>query len=113
MKRSLFAQTDNDLVQMYDRNEYKQIEAFYRHPDFDGRYGTKNDLGLIRLDSPLKFNETVQPACLDFEEREIYEGALKVSLAILDPKTLKLFNDGVPRNTLIFISIVIFRICLI
>ena len=70
--------TDNDLVQIFNKKQYKPVKSFHQHPDYTGLLEIKNDVGLVELAEPLEFSETVQPACLDFEAREIYDGPLTV-----------------------------------
>lgn len=74
--------TDNDLVQIYNKKQYKPVAEFRQHPDFVGFSDLKNDIGLIKLAEPLEFGEAVQPACLGFDEVSLYDGALKVCLFV-------------------------------
>lgn len=74
----------NDLVQIFNRNQYKPIKSFHRHPDYQFFPGTLNDIALIQLEKPLEFSDAVQPACLDLEDHSLFDGALKVSSRVLD-----------------------------
>lgn len=68
---------ENDLVKIFERKQYAEVEAFYQHPEFSID-DTPNDIALIRLKQPLNFSQAVQPACLPTEHRERYDGVLKV-----------------------------------
>ena len=71
--------TENDLVQIYNKKQYAKIRRIFIHPNYE-RSSEINDVGLIELDQPLQLDgQSVQPACLGFDAKQIYDGALKVS----------------------------------
>lgn len=55
----------NDLVELYDRDQFVRIEEVIKHPEFyyssPAQY---NDLALVKLKTPLRFSDSVQPGCL-------------------------------------------------
>lgn len=66
------------------------FEKFHHHKGYNkSKY--ENDVGLIKLKTPLKFSEAVQPACLPDHDQGYYGGALQVLLSI----TLRLFKTKV------------------
>ena len=66
-----------DLVDMFERNQYAEVEAIHKHPKYDKNSKYFNDIALIKI-SPLTFNETVQPACLPDHHEDHYDGPLQV-----------------------------------
>ena len=70
---------ESDLVTAYERNQYAEVEAVYKHPNYDDndRYNL-NDIALVKLARPLKFTKAVQPACLPAQPQDHYDGVLKV-----------------------------------
>lgn len=58
---------------------------------------------MLELEQPLKFSDAVQPACLGFEQKPFYEGALRVSghgstvPVYYNKQTLKATNISVSR----------------
>lgn len=65
---------NHDLVAIYDQNNYAEVEKYIKHPEhkkFNSTHG-RNDIALVKLVRPLKFNETVQPACLP-DHRQDYD----------------------------------------
>ena len=69
---------DNDLVKIYEQKKFVEVEYYQIYEDFINE-NLKNDIALIKLKSPLIFNEAVQPACLPTEHQVFYDGVLKVS----------------------------------
>ena len=69
----------NDLVQFYDQKKTVEIEKWFQHPAYNISKAGVNDIALIKLKEPLKFNSTVQPACLATKFQESYDGPLKVN----------------------------------
>ena len=69
-----------DLVEIFERNQYAKVEAIHKHPKFDKskRSNDLNDIALVKLAQPLNFSETVQPACLPDHHEDHYDGPLKV-----------------------------------
>jgi len=62
----------------HDRNEtdesltqYRKIASFERHPEFQ-RATFNNDIAVLRMDRPIRFNKYISPACLpiDYEEED-------------------------------------------
>lgn len=41
-----------------------------------------DDISMIKLKTPLVFSDSVQPACLDTNDTELYDGTLQVGLVI-------------------------------
>lgn len=78
--------SSNDLVQIYNKNWFMEIEEAIVHPDFgaieteEGDAKLVNDIALIKLKQPLRFSKNVQPACLGIEHQEKYDGSLKVRI---------------------------------
>ena len=76
--------SSNDLVQIYNKNWFLEIEDVIVHPEFGVEIGADekplvvNDIALIKLRQPLRFSNTVQPACLGLEHKEKYETPLMV-----------------------------------
>lgn len=68
-----------DLVNMYERSKYVEVEETYKHPDYTMYGGILNDAALIKLKKPLSFSRTVQPACLGTKHVDLYDGVLKMS----------------------------------
>lgn len=54
-----------------DGSLYK-VEKFYKHPQFNAPMFS-HDIGLVRLQKPLKFNENVQP--IQYMTDEVEDGA--------------------------------------
>lgn len=57
----------------HDRNQtdesqtqYRKIESFVKHPQFQ-RATFNNDIAVLRLDRPIRFNRYISPACLPLE----------------------------------------------
>ena len=75
---------NDDLVTIYERNQYAKVEAVYTHPNYvPDAHAPLNDIALIRIQfaQPLNFSETVQPACLPSHHYlDNYDGALRVSV---------------------------------
>ena len=70
---------ESDLVVRFQRNQYAEVEAVYKHPNYYPDHEIVNDIALIKLARPLEFTVAVQPACLpDHHYRWHYDGALKV-----------------------------------
>ena len=46
-----------------DTRQVKTVERIFKHPNYNQRT-TQNDLTILRLAEPVKFNKYVQPACL-------------------------------------------------
>ena len=69
----------NDLVTIYERKKYSEVEVSYMHPDYDR--SLTNDIALVKLKRPLIFTEAVQPACLPDHRQNHYDGVLKVRLS--------------------------------
>lgn len=69
----------NDLVTMYDRKQYAEIEKIILHPDYQFSFG---NMALIKLKQPLNFTEAVEPACLLEHERYKHFGVLKVIVSL-------------------------------
>lgn len=67
---------------MYDRSKYVDVEATYKHPDFQMKTAIENDVALIKLKKPLSFSRTIQPACLGTKHVDLYDGILKVVLSL-------------------------------
>ena len=65
----------NDLVTIYERKQYSEVEVSYMYPDYD--WGVRNDIALVKLKQPLNFTEAVQPACLPDHHQDHYDGILK------------------------------------
>ena len=62
---------------IYNETKYAEVEKVILPPSD----GNRNDIALVKLIHPLKFNEMVQPACLpDHYDYRKYEGVLKVNL---------------------------------
>ena len=63
---------------MYERKVFTEVEEYIMHPEYEF---LANDIALVKLRRPLKFNETVQPACLPATSLlvDTYDGILKVS----------------------------------
>lgn len=66
------------MIPIYNLKQYKPIAKFHQHLKYDRKL-SHNDIALIELREPLKFGDSVQPACLGFDEKEHYEGNLKIS----------------------------------
>lgn len=65
----------NDLVDIWNRMMFVDVDQIVLHPAFD-RNRTKLDanLALLRLKTPLKFNDSLQPACLELDHpRKVYQ----------------------------------------
>ena len=87
----------NDLVKIYDDQKYAEPEAIFFAQDFIRRENLtlagSHDIALIKLKKPLKFDKTIQPACLSKEEKKVYEGVLKVgSMGLLSEPHFPLFK---------------------
>lgn len=57
----------------HDRNDteesqvqYRKIASFERHPDFQ-RSTFNNDIAVLRMDKPIRFNRYISPACLPID----------------------------------------------
>lgn len=62
----------NDLLDIVDRNKLVEVDQIVLHPDFNSTKLEAN-LALLKLKTPLKFNDSVQPACLELDHpRQIY-----------------------------------------
>ncbi|GMT13189.1 hypothetical protein PFISCL1PPCAC_4486, partial [Pristionchus fissidentatus] len=46
------------------------VLEIYKHPSFDGKY---NDIALIQLEKPLRFNQFIQPVCLPANDKGMIE----------------------------------------
>ena len=84
-----YGEGDLDL-KTFERHQYAEVEAIYIHPKFErnihhlkdialGKKHHLNDIALLKLRQPLKFNETVQPACLPDHHEDHYDGPLQVT----------------------------------
>ena len=79
--------SSNDLVEIYNKAWFMEIEKVILHPNFDAVPNERgqeprrliNDIALIKLKQSLRFSNTVQPACLGMEQKEKYDGLLKVT----------------------------------
>jgi hypothetical protein len=70
----------NDLVDMYDNNRYIEIEGYYRYGvsqihKNEIKVNIKDQIALIKLKTPLKFNRNVQPACFAVEDQMVYNNS--------------------------------------
>ena len=63
----------NDLVEIYDWNQYAEVEEYHVHPDYNS-FDLKNDIALIKIKGKLFFSETVRPACLPNQHQDLYDG---------------------------------------
>ena len=69
----------NDLVELYDRNQHVEVAEVIKHPEFYEAWPSKyNDLALVKLKTPLRFTDSVQPACLNVEHQDQFSGPLRV-----------------------------------
>lgn len=77
--------SSNDLVQIYNKNWFVEIEEAIVHPGFGVKIGPNekpqviNDIALLKLKQPISFSKTAQPACLGVEHKEKYDTPLIVS----------------------------------
>lgn len=77
----------NDLVELHDRELYAEVGEVHPHGKYemeeksDGSVQVKNDIGLIKLKTPLIFSEAVRPACLPDHYQKDYYGVLEVRLS--------------------------------
>lgn len=53
-----------------------QGEQMYIHPEYRGLPDFRNDVGLLRLKTPIKFSPNIQPACLPGPEFTNYDQLL-------------------------------------
>ena len=68
----------NDLVEIWNRMQFVDVDQIILHPAFD-RNPMKLDanLALLKLKTPLKFNESLQPVCLELDHpRKVYQEPL-------------------------------------
>lgn len=55
----------DDLVKLYDNDQFVRIEEVIQHPEFYDSFPLNyNDLALVKLKTPLSFTDRTQPACL-------------------------------------------------
>lgn len=73
----MVAYGENDLVKIYEKKQWVEVEAFFMHPEYDD-YRVQNDIALIKLKTPLNFSDSVGPACLPASPQNHYDGLLKV-----------------------------------
>lgn len=66
---------------MYDKKNYYPIDGAYLHSNYyrSDKRGIMADITLIKLEKNITFDENTQPACLDFEDVDIYNETLLVS----------------------------------
>ena len=64
-----------DLVEMFDQNKFVDVDQIVLHPDFSLRPSA--NLALLKLKTPFKFDDNIQPACLELDHpRQIYRQQL-------------------------------------
>lgn len=69
----------SDLVEIYNKNKFASIEEIFVHQDSEIETHTA-DIALIKLKTPLKFDKTVQPACLPTKHQDKYnDGQLTIT----------------------------------
>ena len=62
----------NDLVGMVDQNKLINVQSVVIHPDFNPKQWDAN-LALLRVATPFKFDDNLQPACLELDHpRKFY-----------------------------------------
>lgn len=70
---------DHDLAKIYDRKQYAEVDAYYKHPNYTF-WSNNHDIALIKLKKSLNFaGKAIKPACLPLEHRDHYKGVLRVS----------------------------------
>ena len=67
----------NDLVEIYDKQQYVEVAESYSPFDYI-RYRNIDDISVMKLKTPLNFSDTVGPACIENDYTKIYEGILQV-----------------------------------
>lgn len=69
----------SDLEEIY-KNKTKRVDMWHAYAPFEfTARGGLDDISMIKLKKPLVFSDSVQPACLDTEFVDEYEGTLQIT----------------------------------